>query len=377
MSRGAIAASGLLVTAVMAQSWSPIGRYFNVQVDYATHTKLAEEIVSDGITFPHFLWHVLVVAVHTTAPWLSWMEAAQAVVVASYGLQGAVLAWVVTTLVARPRHAGQAVAVVLLAFLLVIVAPVTILTWRERALYFGYLNMESYASPTQALLKPLALLMFVFTARGLVDGGRLRDGLVLGSTTVLSALAKPTLHICLVPATIIMMAWGWLRGRRRHTIYLACAVIAPAFVILLGQYLLYFGSGEQHIVFAPLVVMGYFATGLGVKFVMSILLPVTVLLVYRRQIFSESAMPLAWLQFALGAAYTYLLAESRYTLSGNFAWSGQIATYLLFVMSTIFALRHRAGRIGSAACALAFALHAVSGVLFFLYPGYWGTVPSR
>ncbi len=144
--------------------------------------------------------------------------------VASYGLQGAVLAWAVTTLVARPRHAGQAVAVVLLAFLLVIVAPVTILTWRERALYFGYLNMESYASPTQALLKPLALLMFVFTARGLVDGGRLRDGLVLGSTTVLSALAKPTLHICLVPATIIMMAWGWLRGRRRHTIYLACAV---------------------------------------------------------------------------------------------------------------------------------------------------------
>ncbi len=264
----------------------------------------------------------------------------------------------------------------MLSLACVIAAPVTILTWREYALYFGYLNMESYASPTQALLKPLALLVFALTARGLVSGGSLRDGIVLFVTVVLSALVKPSLLLCMLPATCMLGASRWLGGTRHHLAYLVGAVVVPSVAILTWQYLFYFGSGERSaIVFAPFLVMGYYATGLGPKFLMSIVLPLTVLLVYGRQVLGLPAMQLVWVQFAIAVACTYLLAETREPLAGNFAWTGQIATYLLFVASAVFAMRRWAAGWASAVCAVAFSLHVASGVLFFVYPTAWGAVP--
>jgi hypothetical protein len=361
----------------MAAPSSPIARYFSLTTptDYLTHAQLASTILSEGIYFPHFLWHVLVVAVHVAAPWLSWMDAAKGVVLVSYGLQGAVLAWVIATRVGAPRHVSHLSGIVLLTLLFVTAAPVTILTWREGAFYFGYLNMESYASPTHALLKPLALVTFVLTVNGLIDRGNRRDGAVLAAASLLSALAKPSLTICLLPATVVLSAWRWVTGQRQSKVYLAVALVTPSVLVVAWQYWLYFGQEGSRIIFAPLLVMGYYAGGLAVKFAMSIVLPLTVLLVYRRQALSDTAIQLAWLQFALAASFTYLLAESREPLAGNFAWTGQIAVYLLFVTSAIFALGRQASRLASAACLIAFALHVVSGILFFLYPFDWGRVP--
>ena len=131
MSRVSIAASGLLVAAVMALPSSPIGMYFGlpvVQTDYGTHTTLAEEILANGI--------------------------------------------------------------------------------------------------------------FV--------------------TVVLSALVKPSLLLCMLPATCMLGASRWLGGTRHHLAYLVGAVVVPSVAILTWQYLFYFGSGERSaIVFAPFLVMGY------------------------------------------------------------------------------------------------------------------------
>ncbi|HEU4687582.1 MAG TPA: hypothetical protein VFS23_04425 [Vicinamibacterales bacterium] len=373
----AMTASGCAAAALVAAPSSPVAQYFSrtTPTDYLTHAQLASEILSEGIRFPHFLWHVLVVAVHTAAPWLSWMDAAQGVVVVSYGLQGAALAWVIATHVGSPRHVSHLLGVVLLTLLFVTAAPVTILTWREEAFYFGYLNMESYASPTHALLKPLALVTFVLTCNGFSDRANRRDGIVLASTSVLSALAKPSLTICLLPAAVALSAWRWLRGQRQSIEYLALALVTPSALVVAWQYWLYFGQEGSRIMFAPLLVMGYYANGLAAKFVMSILLPLTVLLVYRREALRDPAIQLAWLQFALAASYTYLLAESREPLAGNFAWTGQIATYLLFVTSAVFALGRQTRSLGSVVCVVAFAFHVISGILFFLYPFDWGRVP--
>jgi len=374
-----IALSGVMVTTVMALPISPVVRYFalTTPTDYGTHARNAETLLANGIQFPHFLWHALVVAVHLAMPSLSWMGAAKIVVLASYGLQAAVLAWIIITRVVPPQHVGHAFGIALLTLVFVTAAPVTILTWRENGLYFGYLNMESYASPTHAFLKPLALVTFMFTVDGLAERGNRRDGLVLAATSVLSALAKPSLVICLLPATVTMSAWRWLQGRRQAMRYLTLTLVTPSVLVLAWQYSLYYGGGQQRIIFAPLLVMGYYANGLAGKFVMSILLPLTVVLVYRRQALRDPSLQLAWCQFAFAAAYTYLLAESLETLAGNFAWVGQIATYLLFVASGIFALRRRAEWPASAFCLLTFALHAASGALFFANPLEWGQVPSR
>lgn len=119
--------------------------------------------------------------------------------------------------------------------------------------------------------------------------------------------------------------------------------------------------------------MGFYATGLAPKFLLSILLPLTVLLLYPRQALTTAAMQLAWLQFGLAAGYSYLLAETNKTMDGNFVWSGQIGTYLLYVYATVFALSRWTNQWRGWLCALAFSLHTISGVLFFVYPSHWGT----
>jgi hypothetical protein len=373
-----IAASSVAAAILMALPWSPVTRYFSLPAsitDIGTHVKLAEEIATNGIRFPHFLWHILVVAVHAVAPRLSWMDAAWIVVVASYALQGALLALIVTK-VFRPSKKSHVLGIVVLALLCVTAAPVTILTWREWALYYGYLNMDPYTSPTHALLKPLAIVAFALTAKAFADGGNRRNGVLVGGAVVLSALAKPSLTICLVPATVVLAAWYRAGGRRVHVGYLCGAILAPAVAVLAWQYLSYFGTGARSsIVVAPFLVMAHDATGLGPKFLMSILLPLAVLFVYGRQVFDDPAMQLAWIQFGFGVVYTYLLAETRDPLAGNFAWTGQISNYVLFIASAVFVLRHRDTPTRTMPCALAFGLHAASGLLFFVFPGSTGTIP--
>jgi hypothetical protein len=183
--------------------------------------------------------------------------------------------------------------------------------------------------------------------------------------------------IALLPAVVVLAAWRWLAGRGVHVRYLILAFLLPSFAILAWQYLSYFGpEGRSTIFFAPLEVMAYYAEWLLPKFLLSILLPLTVLVAYRRQVLESPTMQLAWLLFAFAAGYSYLLAESNETVAGNFVWSGQIGTYLLFVSSAVFALRHWKGRWRSWLCAGVFCLHSVSGALFFAHPFDWGTRPA-
>jgi hypothetical protein len=174
-----------------------------------------------------------------------------------------------------------------------------------------------------------------------------------------------------------LVAWRWLGGRGLHVRYLILAFLLPSVAMLAWQYLFYFGpDGRSTILFAPFVVMAYYAEWLLPKFLLSILLPLTVLLVYRRDVLANPTMQLAWLQFGFAAFYSYLLAESYETMAGNFVWSGQIATYLLYVSSVIVALRHWEGRWRSVLCAGAFCLHSVSGAIFVAHPFYWGSRPA-
>ena len=173
--------------------------------------------------------------------------------------------------------------------------------------------------------------------------------------------------------------------------------------MLSWQYLLYFASpatraagGSSTGLFAPFLVMGHYATWLGPKFVLSILLPLTVLAVYRRDVLASSAMQLAWLQFAFVAACSYLLAESRLPLAesppsrpspnskavtdpgaiqaGNIMWTGRVTTYLLYVNSTVFAQRQWTNGRRSVVSPIAFGLHEICGVVFFTLPYNWGPV---
>jgi hypothetical protein len=366
----AIVVAAMIAAAIAGLPMSPLFQKFSEhQSDFHTHANVARLMASGGRWAPHWLFHGLVVLVHTLMPSSTWLRASWVVVILSYAAQGAVLCWLLMRQVA-------VIIAIPLAIGIVIASPITIFTW-DHTLYFGYLNMESWLSPTHAMLKPLAIVVMAF-ATSHPSIGR---GLWLATASVAATLTKPSLAVSLLPAsTVIVIPNLFKRPRDLHSWYLPLALILPTAIALLWQFLAYFGTGSRSdIVFAPLLVMGHYSKHLAPKFFLSIALPLTVLAVYGRKVFDDAWMRLAWPAFLVAAAYTYLLSETRFPLAGNWVWPAQITTYLLFVGSVLVVLRRRGlarpDQLRTLVCAVIFGLHVLCGIVFYRHPNLVGPLP--
>ena len=164
--------------------------------------------------------------------------------------------------------------------------------------------------------------------------------------------------------------------------------VLPASATLILQYRWTFGDnqipgvqpGSSHIVFAPFTVMRLYSSWLWLKLLLSLLFPLSVLAINFRRALDDSALMLAWVLFALGAAMMYLLAESGPRLiHGNMLWSAQIA--VLFVQSAAHVAAYFGGVLATATrrerrratasfgCLL---LHTGFGIAFYL--GEYGRI---
>ena len=111
---------------------------------------------------------------------------------------------------------------------------------------------------------------------------------------------------------------------------------------------------------------------IGAKFLLSIAFPITVTAMYWRVALRDRGLRLAWLTFAVGAVYFFLLAESGVRAgAGNFTWSAMIGSSILFVVSAALLLQQsqQNGRWNlndwRLWVSLAFlALHVISGILW-------------
>ena len=85
--------------------------------------------------------------------------------------------------------------------------------------------------------------------------------------------------------------------------------------------------------------MSGYANHLGTKFVLSLLFPVGVYVLYFREARTSLRLNLSWLAFLVGASFTYLVAEKKRVLDGNFTWGAQVALFVLFVESVALVVR--------------------------------------
>ncbi|MGA7729694.1 MAG: hypothetical protein WCD37_00330 [Chloroflexia bacterium] len=253
----------------------------------------------------------------------------------------------------------------LLTLCLMMLAPVTLLTPHE--LYKGYIATNVYHNPTITLAKPLALALFivmllVFHGAALQKPSQrlaqrqgapvaygARRWLIIAAVAllaVLSALAKPSFTLCLLPSIGIYVAVCLVRKARFDYPLLFAGIVLPSICVLLWQYTFTYSDPEfqsqSSIIFAPFLVFGHYVATFGdgvIRFVMSIAFPAVVALLYLKEVLHDRALRLAWLLFWVGAAYSYLLAETgERATDGNFLWCAQIALYIVFVFTVRFML---------------------------------------
>jgi hypothetical protein len=320
--------------------------------DYRYHVAVADRLWSgQPLEIPHPLFHWLTGALHRLLPRAGLPAAGLAVVV----LAQAVVLGVLFRRLRRALASWNAPAADLVAALLAlgvsVLAPLHFLIPERREFYFGYLFPNTYHNPTVLLLRPLALLLSAACATAwLADRRPGRAGVAcLAVLTVLSALAKPSYIICFAPAVAMFWAGQRLLGQGPPSSWAPIAgVVLPAGAILAGQWWFTAASGrmeESQIVWAPFTAVFQHTRPdvprLALKLLLSILFPLWVAGSHWRAAVRDRELLLAWATAGGGALCAYGLAEAGPRLAhANLIWSGQVAVFVLFAVSTGFLARH-------------------------------------
>ena len=225
---------------------------------------------------------------------------------------------------------------------LMIAAPVAILAAIDDRFYYGYIGINVWHGPTALVAKPFAVMAFLCSLwifAGDRPGSRLRDALLIGLIVFLSALAKPSYLMALIPAVMLLTLWQVI-ARKSVRWSLVAALVVPAVMMLAWQYSVAgaMPGGRSGMAFAPLSAMGKLSEDLPIKFLASIIFPAGCYLMFFREAVRSLRLNLAWLIFFVGAGFTYLLVETKNPAHGNFSWSAQLALFVLFVESSFFLL---------------------------------------
>jgi hypothetical protein len=354
--RAAVLGAGAsILAAVACWLYLPIAsRFLSVSSDHTTHVAFAEQLYrTHHLPVPHFLYHVLMVLLVIIHPAMTFQTAGLVVLGLFYGLTGAWLYRESAKILAPGRCSLAALlwgglAAALFSAAILVMQPV-ILPGDTQMYKIGYFWGEPYYSPTFSVMKPLALISALCAVALLnAQPGRRpswRAVSIAAMVTAASALAKPSFVICLLPAVLVYGGLRLIRGRSIAVKEVMAGLVAPAALVLALQYALTYSGSlgateyRDKVIFAPFMVLGYYAVDLFPKFILSILFPVAVYLAYLPRSLRDTGMNLGFLLFGFGASFGCLLAEANHWWAGNFLWSGYIALFVLFVFSALFYLR--------------------------------------
>lgn len=359
-------------------------------VDYGDHIKLATMLATTGHSdrpIPHFLFHVLLIGISQFIPGDSlqtrFETGAWIISLLCYMSIGLIIfSWLYPLLPALSRRTRGLIPISL-TLLLILANPITMPTWGNHNLYLGYLVANTYHNPTVLLLKPFALLTFLFILRAL-DGEQVgwKALAVCVILAVLGTTAKPNYALALVPALGLMGLYIYWKKRPINWRLFATIFLSLA-GMLLYQYISYKSSNGGGFELAPLKISDlYSPDGLAfLRFILSIAFPLAVYLLYFPLTRKRLDLNLAWLAFGVAAAYFYLLAETVRWQDANFIWGTQVTVFILFVVSFGFLLQQyktvSQSRLKWYSCLVLFALHVIGGIAFYIihmtpvWPAWW------
>ncbi|VVM93742.1 hypothetical protein [Pseudomonas fluorescens] len=356
--------------------------------DYKLHLQWAGEIeTSHIINLPHPLYHILAILVKTALA-TNYIQASTIVIVASIFFL-AILNYRILL-----SHTSPSIATAF-SLSLLIITPIQLFYFTDHHLYFGYIGISIYHSPTMLLLKPLSLLVFYYTLKS-SDGSSINKwpiGVALALSLFFCGISKPNFLIVVLPA---FLAFLLLTGKFKLTLsraHIYLCFFLPILTVLSLQFFQTFvlqdiskvtKDAENHIVFMPFETVSHYSSYLLPKLLLSITFPLSIFLLYPKQYIKDNEVIFALLCLFIGATFMYFFAESGGRMyHGNFWWSGQIGLYLTFLFSVSFLLKNfdtltrtRYEKTKYAICFCIFFLHFLSGVFFynqelFFYSKHW------
>ncbi|MCP8632737.1 hypothetical protein PUR31_10315 [Pseudomonas mosselii] len=357
--------------------------------DYVAHLKWASEIEEHGkLILPHPLYHVLVIVAKKLLA-IDYIAASTVVILLAISLLA-----ILSYRVLAPRTSLPVAFVFSVCLLLV--TPLQAFFFVDNHLYFGYIGITVYHSPTMLLLKPLSLIVFCYALKT-VDrpaGDPLPSALAFAAAIFVCGISKPNFLLIVLPAFVLfLMITQQLHSTLKRP-YIYGAFFLPVLLVLSLQFFhTYFyqglstgtGNEESHVLFLPFETFSHYSNFLTGKLFLSIAFPLLVLLSYPKASTQNKAFVLAFLCLLMGMILTYFFAESGYRMyAGNFWWSGQIGLYLAFLFSLAFLLGDRKSltrtvfdKIKYGLCLSVFFAHTACGVfyyrqeLLFGYMQYW------
>lgn len=349
----------------------------NAGSDYVAHLYSADIWARYGFPDrprPQFLFHALVIFLYRVIPGVSIPYAGLLLGLIYY----AALSMIIFVLV-YPLFNGfspflKMVCGIIFTITLMFVGPINLITASPPNLYFGYIPSHTYHNPTVALLKPFALILFLYACQLFKSVHKNYVTVMLCALiSTFGTLAKPSYAIVIIPVLGLLTLINLWRGKPINWMLLIGGIALPIAIVLFWQQNYYRDSSMGSFIFAPLLVMTYYSpSNLLLKMLLSIAFPLAVLVFYYREALKDISMQIGWLGLIVGLLYTYLLAESNGWQDGNFTWSGQIAVFILFVASVMFLMKQNMPSLlqrrftpAFLVCSLLLILHLIGGLMLY------------
>ena len=281
-------------------------------------------------------------------------------------------------------------ALLAVALGLTIMAPIAI--W-PHSFMIGYVNPIVFHNPTSITARlfvlPVSILAFRAIQNRPYRGLNHRVYILLLSAVlvVLMMLAKPSFALALLPGCCLFASWQYLRGRSVDWRLLAFGILLPGLLLLgLLALITYVNSDDGSAVeigFLTFMTLNVPAWRIPIQFMLSIVFPVGVCLVYAQQASRNLFLNFTWTVFACACLVTYFFYESGPRFShGNFLWTSYSAVFLLMFASTLFLLEQyvRERRIAHsnlrifglrvskrfAFASFLFCAHVIAGIAYYL-----------
>jgi hypothetical protein len=328
-------------------------------IDLVQHIAYAKTLNGPGdIVSPHFLFQLIIRL--GAALGIGYEAGTVLLMGVCYGAMGLMFA-----LEAQRRGIGMRpwLALLLVPSLL-FASHIFLPTAHEVRPYAGYFVPIVYVSTTQQLGKVFALaIIFVYGAWFLEKRQPKDDALiVLVVLCVLSALAKPSFLIVFMPAAGLRALLD-LAKHRWQAVFGFCAIALPLMAVLFWQQRITYNEAKSTgIALDPFFVFDFQDTLW--KLPLSLAFPLVVAgLAIRTRTF-DSHLRFIWLFTAIALFYTLVLVETNEPNTGNFAWSGQTAVFLVYVESMLWLLSSKFRGHGWFLAWAVFAAHVYCGWIF-------------